>query len=38
LSPDTTGRVLWPLQVGRWTVEAATTGERARVNFVVRGE
>lgn len=36
--PDKAGRVRWPLQEGRWTVEAATANERAKVSFVVRGE
>lgn len=38
LPPDASGRVLWPLQEGHWTVEAATGHERTSVSFVVRRE
>jgi hypothetical protein len=38
LAPGANGRVLWPLREGRWTVEAATSGERTSVSFVVRRE
>jgi penicillin-binding protein 1C len=38
ITPAVDGRVLWPLAEGKWTVEALTAGEEARVRFVVRRE
>ena len=38
LASDASGRVLWPLKVGRWTVEAAKGDARTSCTFIVRGE